>query len=197
MRISFFLRPMLGLLLVLTLATAAEAETWNVDPDHSAAHFSIQHLMLAQVRGMFPGMQGTVSFENGKPTAFDVTIAVDKLNTGVVKRDQHLKSADFFEAEKYPVMRFKSTQVVSEADGFRVTGRLTIKGVSHEVALLFKGLDDPRIDPWKNTRRGGTASFTVDRRDYGMNWNAPMDGGGVLIGNDVAVTVDMEVVKAQ
>ncbi len=197
MRISVLFRPLAALMLVLALATTAGAETWNVDPDHSAAHFSIRHLMLSQVRGMFPGMQGTVTFEDGKPTAFDVTIAVDKLNTGVVKRDQHLKSADFFEVEKYPVMRFKSTQVVPEADGFRVTGELTIKDVSKKVTLLFKGLSDPRIDPWKQTRRGGTTSFTVDRRDYNMNWNAPMDGGGVLVGNDVAVTVDIEVVKAQ
>jgi len=184
-----------ALLLVLALTATANAQTWKVDPDHSAAHFSIRHMMIAQVRGMFPAVSGTIDFEQDKPTAFDITIDVNSINTGAEARDAHLKSGDFFAAEIHPKMTFKSTRVFPTDNGFSVAGILTIKGASHEVQLTITGLDDPRVDPWGNTRRGATALFSIDRREYGVDWNAPLDGGGFMVGNTVKIAVDLEAIQ--
>jgi polyisoprenoid-binding protein YceI len=184
-----------ALLLILALAATANAQTWKVDPDHSAGHFSIRHMMIAQVRGMFPGVTGTIDFDQDKPTAFDITIDVNSIDTGVEARDAHLKSGDFFAAEIHPTMTFKSTRVFPADNGFSVAGILTIKGTSHEVQLNVTGLDDPRVDPWGNTRRGATALFSIDRRDYGVDWNAPLDGGGFMVGNTVNIAVDLEAIQ--
>ncbi len=186
-----------ALLLMLAMASMARCETWTIDPPHTAAHFSIQHLMIAQVRGMFPDVQGTVSIEGGVPMAFDVSISASSVNTGVDKRDEHLKSPDFFEVMKYPTMTFKSARVESTGNGFRVIGTLTIKGVSREITAILTGFDDERVDPWKHTRRGGKVEFTLNRQDYNVSWNAPMDGGGFVVGNDVDVIMDIEVVKPE
>jgi polyisoprenoid-binding protein YceI len=184
-----------ALLLVLALAVTANAQTWKVDPDHSAAHFSIRHMMIAQVRGMFPAVTGTIDFDHDQPTAFDITIDVNSIDTGVEARDAHLKSGDFFAAEIHPKMTFKSTRVFPADDGFSVAGILTIKGTPHEVQMTVTGLDDPRVDPWGNTRKGATALFTIDRRDYGVDWNAPLDGGGFMVGNTVKIAVDLEAIQ--
>jgi polyisoprenoid-binding protein YceI len=184
-----------ALLLILTLAATANAQTWKVDTDHSAAHFSIRHMMIAQVRGMFPAVTGTIDFDQDKPTALDITIDVNSIDTGVEARDAHLKSGDFFAAEIHPTMTFKSTGVFPADKGFSVAGILTIKGTSHAVRLTVTGLDDPRVDPWGNTRKGATALFSIDRRDYGVDWNAPLDGGGFMVGNTVKIAVDLEAIQ--
>lgn len=184
-----------ALLLILLLTPPALAETWTIDPPHSAAHFSIRHMMIAQVRGMFPDVTGTIDFDGTTPTAFDVSIGVESLDTGVADRDTHLKSKDFFEVETYPVMTFKSTRVIPSGGGYRISGTMTIKGVKRDVTLTLMGLDETRTDPWNNVRRGGTASFKLDRRDYKINWNAPLDGGGLMIGNEVEVIVDLEAIR--
>ncbi|WP_316897918.1 YceI family protein [Pseudodesulfovibrio indicus] len=181
-----------ALLLAVALATPALAQTWNVDPDHSAAHFSIRHMMIAQVRGMFPAVTGTIEFDKDTPAAFDIVIDVNSIDTGVDARDTHLKSGDFFDLEHYPSMTFKSTSVAKSDKGWTVKGDLTIKGKTRPVDLTVTGLDDPRVDPWGNTRRGATALFSVDRRDFGIDWNAPLDGGGFMIGNTVNIAVDLE-----
>jgi polyisoprenoid-binding protein YceI len=184
-----------ALLMILTLAATANAQTWKVDPDHSAAHFSIRHMMIAQVRGMFPAVTGTIDFDKDQPTAFDITIDVNSLKTGVDARDAHLKSGDFFAAEIHPTMTFKSTRVFAADKGYTVAGTLTIKGTSHEVELHLTGLDDSRVDPWGNTRRGATVLFSIDRRDYGVDWNAPLDGGGFMVGNTVKIAFDVEAIQ--
>jgi len=184
-----------ALLLVLLLTTPALAETWTIDPHHSAAHFSIRHMMISQVRGMFPDVKGTIVFDGNTPKAFDVVIGVNSIDTGVAERDTHLKSKDFFEAETYPVMAFKSTRVMRSGDGYRISGTMTIKGVSRDVTLTLIGLDDERLDPWNSIRRGATAAFKLDRRDYKIDWNAPLNGGGLMVGNEVDVIVDMEAIK--
>ena len=184
-----------ALLLILALAATANAQTWKVDPDHSAAHFSIRHMMIAQVRGMFPAVTGTIDFDKDKPTAFNITIDVNSIDTGVEARDAHLKSGDFFAAEIHPTMTFKSTRVFPSDNGYSVAGMLTIKGTAHEVQLTVTGLDDPRADPWGNTRKGATALFSIDRRDYGVDWNAPLDGGGFMVGNTVKIAVDLEAIQ--
>jgi polyisoprenoid-binding protein YceI len=185
----------LALALVLALSVAASAADWKVDPDHSAAHFSIRHMMVAQVGGMFPAVNGTVSFDGDTPTAFAITIDVNSIDTGVAKRDAHLKTSDFFDAQAYPEMTFKSSKVEAAADGYTVLGTLTIKGVSREVSLPFVGLGESHVDPWGNTRRGGQARLTLDRRDYKVDWNAPLDGGGFMVGNDVNLVVDIEILQ--
>ena len=187
--------PLLTMALLLALAATANAQTWKVDPDHSAAHFSIRHMMIAQVRGMFPAVTGTIDFDKDKPTAFDITIDVNSINTGVEARDAHLKSGDFFAAEIHPNMTFKSSHVFPADNGYSVDGTLTIKGTSHDVRLTLTGLDDPRVDPWGNTRRGATALFSIDRRDYGVDWNAPLDGGGFMVDNTVKIAVDLEAIQ--
>lgn len=183
-----------ALLLAVGAPLPAMAQTWKVDPDHSAAHFSIRHMMIAQVRGMFPAVSGTIEFDKDKPTAFDIAIDVNSIDTGVDARDSHLKSGDFFDAERHPSMAFKSTRVAPGENGLSVAGTLTIKGVSRDVDLTVTGLDDPRVDPWGNTRRGATALFSIDRRDFGMDWNAPLDGGGLMIGDTVHIAVDLEAI---
>jgi polyisoprenoid-binding protein YceI len=193
-RLAFVALALAGLLLLLFMAPPARAETWTIDPDHSAAHFSIRHMMIAQVRGSFPAVSGSIELRDGAPVAFDVTVDVNSLSTGVKQRDDHLKSADFFEAATHPAMTFRSTAVEPGAGGFLVSGVMTVKGTAREVTLLLTGLDDARTDPWGNVRRGATALFTLDRRDYGIVWNAPLDGGGWMVGNEVEVAVDLEAI---
>ena len=177
------------------MKTTIEPQTWSIDPHHSAAHFSIRHMMISQVRGMFPDVKGNIDFADDMPTAFAVTIGVDSLDTGVEERDTHLMSDDFFAAKTHPTMSFVSSKVVKDSKGFRVTGTMTIKGVSRQVELLVTGLDAANTDPWGNVRRGATATFSLDRRDYDLTWNAPIDGGGLLIGNQVDISVDLEVIQ--
>jgi polyisoprenoid-binding protein YceI len=193
-RLRVLLLPLI-LLPVLALAAPAHAQTWKVDPDHSAAHFSIRHMMIAQVRGMFPAVTGTIDFDHDRPTALNITIDVNSIDTGVEARDAHLKSGDFFAVEIHPTMTFKSTRVFPSENGYSVAGMLTIKGTSHEIQLTVTGLDDPRVDPWGNTRKGATALFSIDRRDYGVDWNAPLDGGGFMVGNTVKIAVDLEAIQ--
>ncbi len=186
------------LLIVFALvfsATSALAENWKIDPDHSAANFAIQHMMIAKVRGAFPDIKGTLEFSDGKPTTFNVIIAVDSLDTGVDKRDTHLKSGDFLEAAKYPNMTFVSSRITQTSKGFGAMGKLTVKGISRDATFIVTGLNDLRKDPWGHTRLGGKAEITIDRRNFGVGWNQPIDGGGILIGNEVEIIVDFELLQ--
>lgn len=187
---------LLAAIALVFFATAAKAETWDIDPAHSAAHFAIQHMMIAKVRGSFPDIKGMVSFKDGMPTKFDVTIAVDSINTGVTKRDAHLKSSDFLEVDTYPTMKFVSSGITKTADGFDTTGKLTIKNVTRDVTFAITGLNDRREDPWGFHRLGGKAELTIDRREFAVEWNQNIQGGGFLIGNEVDIIVDFELLPA-
>ncbi|MFV0422518.1 YceI family protein [Oleidesulfovibrio sp.] len=182
-------------LAIFLMTTAAYAQPWNVDTDHSAAHFSIEHMMIAKVRGAFHDLQGTVTFNDGKPVAIDVVIAVGSLTTGVEKRDEHLESADFFDEKAFPVMRFVSTSVSPAGYDYYAEGELTIKGVTKVVTFALSGLDTGIVDPWGNTRRGGKATLSIDRRDFDISWNAPLGNSGLLVGNEVEIVVDFEVIS--
>ena len=188
-------RIILALFMMLLFTPSANAETWKIDPDHSAAHFAIEHMMIAKVRGDFHGIKGKIDFKGGIPVKLNVTIDVNSIDTGVDKRDAHLKSADFLEAESYPEMSFISKKIIPVAGGFRALGTLTIKGVSHDAEFSVAGLKDIRKDPWGNDRKGGKAELTIDRREFNIDWNAPIDGGGFMIGNDVEIIVDLEALK--
>lgn len=172
--------------------------TWNIDPAHSSAEFKVKHMMISNVKGKFGGITGVLNRVEADHTKSNLQVSVDvsTLNSSDEKRDGHLKSADFFDAEKFPAMTFKSTQIEKKGDGFAVTGDLTIHGVTKSVVLNVEEVSDPAKDPWGNTRIGLTASTKINRKDFGLSWNAPLEAGGVLVGEDVNITLDVQLIKA-
>lgn len=181
----------------LFLPTASFASTWELDPNHSAAHFSIKHMMVAKVRGEFSKLSGALSLDDKDPTksSVEATIDVSSVDTGNERRDGHLKSPDFFDVEKFPSMTFKSRKVVRAPGGFKVTGDLSLHGVTKEVVLDLEGDTTVAKDPWGNAKIGGTATTHINRKDFGLTWNKALESGGVLVGEDVAITIDMEFVQ--
>lgn len=177
---------------------AAATTTWKIDPAHTAAQFAVKHLMISTVRGEFKGVTGAVVWDDQDVTksTVDVTIDAKTVNTGEDARDKDLKSEKFFEVEKFPIMTFKSKKVEAAGEGkLKVTGDLTIHGVTKEVVLDVEGPTAPVKDPWGNTRVAANATTKVNRQDYGVKWNANMDGGGVVVGDTVSITIDMEMIK--
>ena len=180
----------------MTATTATS--TWNIDPAHSGAEFKVKHMMIANVRGKFSGISGVLHRVDADHTQsnLDVSIDVSTVNTQDEKRDGHLKSPDFFDVEKFPAMTFKSTHIEKKGDGFAVTGDLTIHGVTKPVILNVEEVSEPAKDPWGNTRIGLTATAKINRKDFGLGWNAPLEAGGVLVGEEVGITLDVQFVKA-
>ena len=180
----------------MTPATAAS--TWNIDPAHSGAEFKVKHMMIANVRGKFSGISGVLHrFEaDHTQSILEVSIDASTVNTQDAQRDGHLKSADFLDVEKFPTMTFKSTHIEKKGDGFAVTGDLTIRGVSKPVVLNVEEVSEPAKDPWGNTRIGLTATAKINRKDFGLTWNTTLEAGGVLVGEDVTITLDVEFIKA-
>ncbi|BCA79005.1 YceI family protein [Desulfuromonas sp. AOP6] len=188
----------LGVFALLIAPSGAMATNWNIDPDHSAAHFKVRHMMIADVRGSFPDVQGVVVINDSDITrsTVDVTIKAASIHTGVEKRDAHLKSADFFEVETYPTLTFKSKRVQKVSDNsLRVVGDLTLHGVTKEVELLVDGPSGEVKDPWGNLRKGARAATQINRKDFGIIWNATLDNGGLMIGDDVEIIIDLEFIK--
>jgi len=154
--------------------------------------------MISTVRGEFKGVTGAITWDDQDITKskVDVTIETKTVNTGEEKRDQHLKSPDFFDVEKFPAMTFRSKKIETAGAGnLRITGDLTIHGVTKEVVLDVEGPTAPVKDPWGNTRVAANATTRVNRQDFGVKWNANMDGGGVVVGDTVTITIDMEMTK--
>lgn len=188
----------LAALAALLAPSFAMASNWNVDPDHSAAHFKVRHMMIADVRGSFPQVQGTVLIDEKDITrsSVQVSMPVAGITTGVAKRDDHLKSADFFDAAKHPTMTFTSKQVTKAKGGkLKVLGDLTLHGVTRPVELLVTGPSADGKDPWGNIRRGAQATTKLNRKDFGIVYNAPLDNGGVLIGDEVEIVIDLEMIR--
>lgn len=171
---------------------------YTIDPAHSSIGFSIRHLMLSVVTGRFDDFSGSIRIDGDDVTKSSVefTAKVASIDTDVPKRDEHLRSADFFEVEKYPEMTFRSTRVERAGDGYVAHGKLTLKGVTKEIAIPFT-LFGAIQDPWGGTRIGVDASTTLDRQDYGITWNAQLEGGGVSVGNEVDVHLAVEAVKQE
>jgi polyisoprenoid-binding protein YceI len=177
---------------------------WFFEPGHTAAEFCVRHMMVTNVRGHFKNIHGTVIFDPAEPAASSVEAVIDAagLWTGEKERDAHLKSADFLDAEKYPQMTFKSTRVeVTGADEAIVAGELTIRGVTRSVALKTHYLGQWQTPWWEDgvdkgpkTRAGFTATISINRREFGVSWNATLDRGGVVVGNIVEITLDAEAV---
>lgn len=185
-------------LLLMTLPLTALASTWAIDPEHSTAQFKVRHLMISNVKGVFEKVSGTLNLDDKDITRSKVDVGIDiaSINTNIKKRDDHLRSPDFFDAAKFPTMTFVSTKVEKAGkDKLKVTGNLTIKGVTKVVVLTVDGPTSEIKDPWGNGRRGASATTTINRRDFGVSWNKTMDNGGMVVGEDVAVQLDVEFVK--
>jgi polyisoprenoid-binding protein YceI len=173
--------------------------TWNIDPVHSVVEFKVKHMMVSNVKGHFSKVSGTLTYDERTPenSSVEATIDVASLETRDAQRDAHLKSAEFLDVEKFPNITFKSTSVKSSGGGRgSVEGDLTIHGVTRKVVLSVEGPTEPGKDPWGNTRVGASATTKISRKDYGLTWNAALETGGVLVGDEVTITLDVQFVKA-
>ncbi|HXN52545.1 MAG TPA: YceI family protein [Candidatus Acidoferrum sp.] len=182
----------------LSLPAAAATSTWQIDPNHSAAQFAVRHLAISTVRGAFTKVSGTVQLDDKDVSKSSVKVTIDaaSVDTRVPDRDKDLRSDRFFDVEKYPTLTFKSTKVEQvEAGKLKVTGDLTIHGVARQVVLDVEGPTGPVKDPWGNQRAAANATTKINRQDFGVKWNAKMDSGGLVVGDDVAITIDVELVQ--
>ena len=185
--------------LFLAAASSVQAQIWNIDSSHSAAQFAVRHMMVSTVRGDMGKITGAVSFDPAKPAAgsIEATIDVTGINTREAGRDKHLKSADFFDVEKFPTFTFKSKRIDPvPAGGFKVTGDLTMKGMTKEVVLDVEPLRPVIKDQRGNTRTGTTATTKLNRQDFGVTWSRALDGGGVVVSDEVSVTIDIQLISA-
>jgi polyisoprenoid-binding protein YceI len=186
-----------GLILLLSLAASAATTTYKIDPQHSSAEFAVTHLMISKVRGEFHGVNGTIVVDDKDITrsTVDVTIDATSVDTREPNRDKHLKSPDFFDVANYPTITFKSTSVEQSAPGkLKVNGDLTIHGVTKPVVLEATVPTAPIKDPWQLQRSAVFATTTINRLDFGVKWNAPLEAGGVVVGDDVKITLDVEMI---
>jgi polyisoprenoid-binding protein YceI len=180
-------------------ATEVAISTWNVDPVHSAAQFKVKHMMISNVKGEFTHVSGKLELNSADITKSRVEASIEaaSINTREPDRDTHLKSADFLDAQKFPTLTFKSTGVSKKGDGeYLVDGDLTIHGVTRKVVFDVEGPSTPIKDPWGGTRIGLSATTHIKRKDFGLTYNTALETGGILIGEDVAITLDVQFIKA-
>ncbi|HTV15841.1 MAG TPA: YceI family protein [Acidobacteriaceae bacterium] len=181
-----------------TPAVSPAVSTWKIDPVHSTAEFRVRHLMISNVRGQFTGVSGTLTWNEGDPAQSKVEASIDAttIDTRDPQRDTHLKSADFFDAEKYPTLSFRSSHTNRRSDGtLTVSGPLTIHGVTKEAEFVVEGPTPPVKDPWGNERIGIRATTKINRTEYGLTFNAALETGGVMVGEEVSITLELEFVK--
>jgi len=172
-------------------------ETWKIDPSHSAIGFSVRHMVVSKTRGRFTKWSGQIRFDPANPAASSVEVTIDpaSIDTADAQRDAHLRSPDFFDVEKYPVASFRSTKVEDRGgDRYDITGDLTIHGVTRPVVLdaVYEGSGK---DPWGGERAGFIASTTIVRKDFGLEWNKALDTGGVLVGEKVELSLEVEAIR--
>jgi polyisoprenoid-binding protein YceI len=181
----------------LLAPAVAQADTWEADAAHSHVGFSVRHMMISNVKGEFGDYTVTVK---GDPkdvarAALEVVIKTASINTKSEARDKHLKSPDFFDVAKYPTIKFKSKKIKKAGDGLEVLGTLTIRNVSKDLTLKVASLTAPAKDPWGMTRLGAEASLVISRKDFGLKWNKALEAGGVLVGDEVKIGIEIELVK--
>jgi polyisoprenoid-binding protein YceI len=184
--------------LLLIVPVMAHASTWEIDPAHASLEFRVRHLMVAWVKGTFPDVAGTVDIDESdlSKSQVNVTLGTASIDTNNAKRDEHLRSGDFFDTASYPTMTFVSKKIVAEGGLLRqVIGDLTIRGTTREVTLNVGELTPAVKDPWGNTRRGATATAEINRKDFGLTWNKAMETGGVVVGDEVKITLDVELIR--
>ncbi len=187
-----------ALAVAFSLPASTSASTWKIDPAHSSAQFSVRHLAISTVRGAFSSVNGSVNYDDKdvSKSTIDVTIDVNSVDTRQPDRDKDLKSDKFFDTATYPNITFKSTKVDQAGVGkLKVTGDLTIRGTTKSVVLDVEGPTAPVRDPWGNSRVAASATTKVNRQDYGVKWNAKLDNGGVVVGDDVNIIIDVELVQ--
>jgi len=180
-------------------ATTTATSTWNIDRAHSVAEFKVKHMMISNVKGQFTALQGALTLNEKSLTESHVEATIDaaSINTGDPQRDAHLKSADFFDVDKFPTLSFKSTRITRIGDGeLSMAGDLTLHGVTLPVVFTVEGPTAPAKDPWGNTRIGVSATTKINRKDFGLTWNAALETGGILVGEEVAITLEVEFIKA-
>jgi len=174
------------------------AFVYDIDPTHSSAHFSVRHLMISNVKGEFTKVTGTVTWDPDNPASSKVeaTIDVSSLHTRDEQRDGHLKSAEFFEVAQYPDIKFVSKSVQPDGhDEYLVKGDMTIHGVTREVELHVEGPTPEVKDPWGNLKAGAAATTKINRKDFGLTWNAPLETGGVMVGEEVKINLEVELTR--
>jgi polyisoprenoid-binding protein YceI len=172
--------------------------SWNIDNAHTFVQFAVRHMMLSKVRGQFEKIGGTVNLDEANPaaTSLDIMIETASVNTREPQRDGHLRSADFFDSEKYPAMEFKSKRVEVTGDSTaKLYGDLTIKDISHE-AILDVEYSGKAKSPWGTTSVGFTGATRINRKDWDLTWNKAIETGGVLVGDDIDITIELELVQA-
>jgi polyisoprenoid-binding protein YceI len=187
-------RTALALLVLILVKPAFAHEAWTIEGDHSAARFRIKHLMISTVAGEVMGLKGKVELDDKKIQTLEATLDAKTISTNNKKRDDHLRSPDFFDTAKYPNIAFKSKKVEEAGGKWKISGDLTLHGVTKEVTFESEGVTDAIKDPWGNTRRGLVATTKIDRNDFGIKWNKTLDAGGLALGNEVDITVETELV---
>jgi polyisoprenoid-binding protein YceI len=191
-------RVPLALVFVLSFSAAARADTWNIDPAHTMVEFSVRHMMISNVKGQFEKVSGTITANGTDPNSVQINAVIDanSINTRVAKRDAHLKSPAFLDVDKYPTITFKSTKAESDGPGkWKVTGDLTMHGVTKPVVIEVEGPTTPIKDPYGKTRAGASATTNINRKDFGVVWNQPLESGGVLVGDEVSISMEVEAVQ--
>lgn len=171
--------------------------TYQIDPSHSTASFSIKHMMIAKVHGAFDKISGQLNYDSANPTKSSVEVVIEaaSVNTREPQRDTHLRSPDFFDVEKYKTITFKSTRVEGSGSELKVVGDLTIHGVTQKVTLDVEGPSVEMKDPWGNIKLGASAKTKIKRKDFGLTWNAAPEAGGFLVGDDVSIDLEIQFVK--
>jgi polyisoprenoid-binding protein YceI len=192
------LLKVLAAVITLAVPAFASAAPWNIDADHSSVGFKVRHMMISNVKGDFGKVSGVVDIDDKDLTKSKVEVSIEtaSISTGVAKRDEHLKGADFFDVAKYPAMTFVSQKVKKAGNGkLKVTGLLTLHGITKEVVLDVEGPTNASKDPWGNIKRGATATAKINRKDYGLTYNAALESGGVLVGEEITIALEIELLK--
>lgn len=194
----YFKKSLLIITLLVILPQIALATTWKIDPVHTSVEFKIRHLMVSWVKGVFTEVDGTVDIDSADmaKSAVKVRIETASIDTNNQKRDDHLRSPDFFNVAKYPDMMFVSKRVeVAKGQPVKIVGDLTILDVTREVVLEVEDFSQTVVDPWGNTRRGASASTQIKRSDYGLTWNKALEAGGVVVGDEVHINLEVELIR--
>ena len=189
---------LIALTLFFTFPALSQAATWQIDPDHSSFQFKVRHLTVSNVKGDFTKVKGAVTMDDKDVSNLNVELTIDaaSVNTGHTKRDEHLKASDFFDVAKYPTITFVSKKVIKDGpDRLKVIGDLTIHGVTREVTVNVEGPTQEVKDPGGNLRRGATGTAKINRKDFGLTWNRALETGGVVVGEDVDISVEIELIK--
>jgi polyisoprenoid-binding protein YceI len=195
---SWITKSASAIALLVALPVLANADTWQIDPAHTNVEFSVRHMMISNVKGQFQKTSGTITINGNDPTSakIDATIDATSITPRVDKRDAHLKSPAFLDVDKFPTITFKSTKVEGDGPGkWKVTGDLTLHGLTKPVVLEVESTGTPITDPMGDTRAGASATTKIDRKDFGLTWNQPLETGGVMVGDEVAISIDVEAIK--